>query len=315
MTRILITGAGGFVGIYLIKELQKNPSNDIYGAIYKSTTDISNLLPADHIVSGDLTDFSFAQDLIKQTAPDVIYHLAAISVVSDDPSQTTKVMNTNSNLSFNILESTKLHAPHARFISICSANVYGLVNQSDLPINEAVPFRPLNAYAVSKITQEMLSLEYHLSSNLDVVILRPFNHTGPGQTPSFLIPALAKQFATITNNSNPSIEIGNIENSRDYTDVRDIARAYVLASEKCLSGEVYNVGSGRSYKTSEIIKMFEEITSTKVEIREKDNLVRKSDVPMLVADATKFTTLTGWQPQISLETTLSDILEYERTKN
>lgn len=310
--KILITGAGGFVGTYLIKELQKNANNEIYGAVYKSTSDISTLLPSDHIMTGDLTDFSFAEKLIKTTTPDLIYHLAAISIVTDDPSQTTEVMNINTTLTFNVLESTKLHAPKTRFVSVCSANVYGLVNDSDLPIDESTPLRPLNAYAVSKITEEMLSLEYHLAHGLDMVILRPFNHTGPGQTTNFLIPTLAKQFIAIEKGAEAVIEVGNTESSRDYTDVRDMARAYVLAGEKCISGEVYNIGSGHSYKTSLIIEMFQEITGIKVTTKEKDNLVRKSDVPILVANASKFSDLTAWKPSIPLQKTISDILDNYR---
>lgn len=314
MKKILITGAGGFVGTHLIRALKESGDSEIFAAVYKSTSDISALIPEDHIIPGDLTDFAFAEKLIKMTMPDVIYHLAAISVVTDDPTRTNNVMNTNSTLSFNILESTRLHAPKARFISVCSANVYGLVSDTDLPISESTPFRPLNAYAVSKITQEMLSLQYYLSYGLDVVILRPFNHTGVGQTTNFLIPALAEQFSAIEKGVAPIIEVGNVENSRDYTDVRDIAKAYILASEKCLAGEAYNIGSSRSYKTSEIIAMFEDILGKKVEIREKDQLVRKSDVPILVSDTTKFHKVTGWEPKILLRETISDILESYRHK-
>ncbi len=312
MKKILITGAGGFVGTHLIRALKEAGEVEIFASVFKSTSDISTLLSEDHIIAGDLTDFAFTEQLVKTSQPDVIYHLAAISIVTDDPSQTTAVMSTNSTISFNILESTRLYAPHARFISICSANVYGLVGASDLPIKESTPLRPLNAYAVSKITQEMLSLEYHLAYGLDVVILRPFNHTGPGQTESFLLPALAKQFASIQKGAEPVIEIGNTESSRDYTDVRDMVRAYILASEKCLSGEVYNIGSGVSYKTRAIIEMFEEVSGIKVTIKEKDQLVRKSDVPILVADASKFSSLTTWKPSISMQQTISDILDSYR---
>jgi GDP-4-dehydro-6-deoxy-D-mannose reductase len=312
MKKILITGAGGFVGTHLIHALKKAGEVEIFASVYKSTSDISALLPADHIIAGDLTDFAVTEKVISLSSPDVIYHLAAISVVSDDPNQTATVMNTNATLSFNLLESTRLHAPDARFISVCSANVYGLVDPAHLPIDESTPLKPLNAYAVSKITQEMLSLQYHLAFGLDIVMLRPFNHTGPGQTTQFLIPALAKQFVAIKKGAEAVIEVGNTTSSRDYTDVRDVVEAYILASEKGVAGQVYNIGSGHSYKTSEIIQMFEEITGTKVTIKEKDTLVRKSDVPILVADASKFSQLTGWKPNIGMLQTISDILDSYR---
>ncbi len=312
MIKILITGAGGFVGTHLIKELQKNPEVEIFAAVYKSTSDIASLVPSSHISEGDLTDAGFAQKLIQTTKPDVIYHLAALSVVQDSAKHATSVINSNTTISYNILEATKLSAPKARFIAICSANVYGLVDSSEIPIKETTPFRPLNPYAVSKIAQEMLALQYHLAHSLDIVILRPFNHTGVGQTTDFVIPAFAKQFALIEQGATPVIEVGNLETTRDFTDVSDMVRAYVLASEKCESGIAYNIGSGRGYTIHEILDIFQKVTGQTVEIKENQSLVRYSDVPVLIADASKFRESTGWEPKVSLETTISDILNYWR---
>ncbi len=312
MKKILITGAGGFVGTHLIKELQQNPGVEIFAAVYKSTSDIASLVEADHIFEGDLTDYAFAQKLIQTTQPDIIYHLAALSVVHTSPTQATQVMNANTTISYNILESVRLHAPHARFVAICSANVYGAVSNPNKSIDESVPFRPLNPYAVSKIAQEMLALQYHLAHSLDVVILRPFNHTGVGQTTDFVIPAFAKQFVQIEKGATPVIEVGNLETTRDFTDVSDMVKAYVLASEKCVSGTAYNIGSGRGYTIREILNIFQKITGKTVEIKESQSLIRKSDVPVLIADASKFAEATGWEPKVSLETTISDILNYWR---
>lgn len=310
--RILITGAGGFVGTHLIKELQQNPGVEIFAAVYQSTSDIASLVEADHIFEGDLTDYTFAQELIQTTKPDVIYHLAALSVVHDSVEHATSVINSNTTISYNILEATRLSAPQARFIAICSANVYGLVDSSEIPLKETTPFRPLNPYAVSKITQEMLALQYHLAHSLDVVILRPFNHTGVGQTTDFVIPAFAKQFVQIEKGATPVIEVGNLETTRDFTDVSDMVRAYVLASDKCVAGTAYNIGSGRGYTIREILNIFQKITGQTVEIKENQSLIRKSDVPVLIADASKFRESTGWEPKISLEITISDILNYWR---
>ena len=311
--KILITGAGGFVGTYLIRQLQKKTDNEIYGAVYKSTSDISSLLPKNHILEGDLTDFAVAESHLQTVQPDIIYHLAALSVVGNSFANAIKVINTNTNLSFNLFEAARLIVPKARIINICSANVYGAVLDSSRPLTESTPFRPLNPYSVSKINQEMLGLEYHLTYGSDVIALRPFNHTGIGQTTDFLIPRLAQQFAAIEKGQlAPTIEIGNLDSIRDFSDVRDMVRAYVLAAESCLAGEAYNIGSGKGYKVSQVIDIFQSLSQAKVEIKVKKDLVRSADVPALVADFTKFKEATGYFPVISLERTISDILDFYR---
>ena len=311
--KIFITGAGGFVGTYLIRQLQKKADNEIYGAVYKSTSDISSLLPNDHILEGDLTDFAVAESHLQTVQPDIIYHLAALSVVGNSFANAIKVINTNTNLSFNLFEAARLIVPKARIINICSANVYGAVLDSSRPLTESTPFRPLNPYSVSKINQEMLGLEYHLTYGSDVIALRPFNHTGIGQTTDFLIPRLAQQFAAIEKGQlAPTIEIGNLDSIRDFSDVRDMVRAYVLAAESCLAGEAYNIGSGKGYKVSQVIDIFQSLSQAKVEIKVKKDLVRSADVPALVADFTKFKEATGYFPVISLERTISDILDFYR---
>lgn len=311
MTRILVTGAGGFVGSHLIHALKERGEYEIFAAVYKSTSDVSDLIPADHIIEGDLTDATFANRLIEQTQPEVIFHLAALSVVHSSDKQATTVMNANTTLQYNLLEATKNFAPHARFLAICSANEYGLVENTTKPIDELTPLRPLNPYAVSKVTQEMLSLQYHLAYGLDTVMLRPFNHTGPGQTIDFVIPALAKQFVEIKKGQHPpTIEVGNLDNTRDYTDVVDMVEAYILASTKGRSGEIYNIGSGRGATVGQLIEMFKKITGLEVEVTVKDEMVRVADVPSLICDATKFHEATGWSPKVALEQTLKNVYTY-----
>lgn len=312
MKKILITGAGGFVGSHLIKALKASGEVEIFAATYKATSDLTNLIPPDHILVGDLTDLAFAQKLVQTAAPDVVYHLAALSVVHSSASLATSVMNGNTNISYNVLESVKLFAPKARFIAISSGNVYGAVQDTNHPLTEATPLRPLNPYAVSKVTQEMLALQYCLAYGLDVVILRPFNHTGVGQTTDFVIPRLAQQFAKIEKGSTPVIEVGNLDSVRDFTDVSDMVQAYMLAADKCVSGEIYNIGSGQGHTIAEILKTLESLSKVKVEIKVKDSLVRLADVPVLVSESTKFISLTGWEPKVSLARTISDILEYWR---
>lgn len=312
MKRILVTGAGGFAGTHLIHALQSAGETEIFAAVYKASSDISYLVDDAHISSGDLTDFAYAQNLIQTTKPDLIYHLAALSVVHNSAENALKVMNGNTAISYNILEAIRLSAPSARVVAVCSANVYGAVQKTDLPVNESTPFRPLNPYAISKVSQEMLALGHYLSHDMDIIILRPFNHTGVRQTTDFVIPALAKQFAAIAKGAEPTIVVGNLDNIRDFTDVSDMVKAYILASDKCTSGEAYNIGSGVGHTVREIITIFEKLIDKKVEIKSSSHQIRQSDVPVLIADATKFKTITGWAPTISLETTISDILESYR---
>lgn len=313
MAKILITGAGGFVGTYLIKELQQSADNEIFAAVYKSTSDIQGLVSADHIMEGDLTDFDFTSHLLAATSPDIIYHLAALSVVGNSVQKALHVMNSNTTISYNLFEAIKEHVPATRVVAICSANVYGAVQNSRKPIDETTPLRPLNPYAVSKVTQEMLAIQYHLAHGLNMVIIRPFNHTGIGQTTDFVVPRLAEQFAKIEKGVIPPIiEVGNTDTIRDFTDVRDMVRGYTLAAQSGVSGEIYNIGSGVGYSIAQIIDILQSLSSVKVEIKISDQLVRRADVPVLIADPTKFSSLTGWTPSIPLKTTISDILNYYR---
>lgn len=311
--RILVTGSGGFVGSYLIKELQKKPNIEIYGSVYKSTSDVTSLLPPDHLLTGDLTEPDVVSSHVARVKPTLIYHLAALSVVHNSEANALPVLLGNTAISYNLLESTRQIVPSARFVAVCSANEYGSVDASNIPTSESAPLRPLNPYAVSKVTQEMLALQYHLAYSLDVVILRPFNHSGPAQTPDFVLPRLARRVVDIEREiSLPTLELGSGSAIRDFTDVRDMVRAYILAAEMGESGQVYNIGSGVGHSIRQIAEIFQSISRKKFVIKEMPELSRTSDVPSLVADITRFRDLTAYQPTISLERTISDILEYER---
>lgn len=297
MTNILITGAGGFVGGYLSTELEKDQENKIISSKYSPST--------------DLTNFAYTSSLVQTARPDIIYNLAAISRVESTVEDTTKIINNNAILTYNLLEAARLHAPRARIITISSGNVYGQVLPGESILKESSPLRPLNAYAVSKLSQEFLTLQYHYAYQLDTVILRPFNHTGPGQSSDFVIPAFARQFAAIIKGEgNPTIKVGNLHTSRDFTDVRDMVKAYRLAAQKCQSGEIYNIGRGVAYTIGDILNLLKDISGVTVNIQTDESKIRSADVPALVADSSKFRSVTKWEPAITFEQTLRDVLQY-----
>lgn len=314
--RVLITGAGGFVGSYLINELKKDDEYEIFGSVYQSTSDISALLSKDHILVGDLTDPIVASAHLQSSKPDLIFHLAALSIVHDSHVKALPIMQKNTAISYNLLEAARTVSPQARFVAICSANIYGDVDPSQVPIKESTPMRPLNPYAISKATQELLAQQYYLAHGLDVVIIRPFNHTGIGQTADFLIPNLAKILVQIENSVvEPVIKLGNLDSVRDFTDVRDMVRGYVMLAKKGESGQIYNLGSGRGYSVREIGGIFRSHAKKGFELIHDPALDRPADVPVLIADTSKAEKLIKFEPQFSLESTILDILEYERKQH
>ena len=311
--RVLITGAGGFVGQYLISELQKNPENEIFGSLNSQNPQLKKKLSDSHLFYGDLTDPVVTSEQIKAVRPNLVFHLASLSTVHDSNTNALRVMQQNTAISYNLFESLRLYSPTTRTIAICSANEYGAVAPSFIPTSETTPFRPLNPYAVSKITQEMIALQYHLAHGMDIVIARPFNHSGPGQTHDFVLPKIAHQVVAIERGNSPAIlEIGSAESMRDFSDVRDMVRAYVQLGELGDSGEAYNLGSGVAHSIREIAHTFLELSQIPFDIVEQQNLNRHEDVPTLIADTSKFNQLAPFIPTISLKSTLSDILEYER---
>jgi GDP-4-dehydro-6-deoxy-D-mannose reductase len=191
--------------------------------------------------------------------------------------------------------------------------VYGQVMPTDLPIDEETPLRPTNPYAVSKITQDYLGLQYILSYKFDVVIVRPFNHTGPGQSPSFAIPAFARQIALIEKDKQePILKVGNLSAKRDFSDVRDIVKGYTQLMEKGKTGEIYNIGSGKSRSTKELLDLLLLLTDKKIKVEEDPSKIRPIEVPDTYCNFEKINSLTGWTPGISIEKTLQDTLDYWR---
>ncbi|HEY0068550.1 MAG TPA: GDP-mannose 4,6-dehydratase, partial [Chloroflexia bacterium] len=204
-------------------------------------------------------------------------------------------------------------SPTARILVACSSEQYGLARPEDIPIDEDTPFRPNNPYAVSKIAQDALAVQHFLSWGQQTIRVRAFNHIGPGQSELFVASAFARQVARIEAGlQEPVLYVGNLEAERDFTDVRDMVRAYLLAITQGEPGGVYNIGSGQAYTIQSLLDAFLAASKVPVEVRQDPARMRPSDIPVLLCDASRFKQRTGWVPQIPLERTLHDILDYWR---
>lgn len=306
--RILITGAGGFVGHHLANHLRDSqPAATLYGTTLFPEETVSSAIDIAQQI--DLKEPQQARDLLRDRAPDLIFHLAAQAFVPrsfDDPWET---LENNIRAQLNITQACLELDLRPRIVVISSAEVYGAVSPAQLPLDERTEIRPTNPYSVSKVAQDMLALQVHLSHRLPIMRARPFNHIGPGQNTRFVAPAFAIQIAKIeANRQEPFIYVGNLEAKRDFTDVRDIARAYTLIAEKGAPGEAYNVASGSATSVRQILNSLLALTDIDIEVRVDRARLRPVDIPEIRGDAGKLRRDTGWTPSFTLQETLKDVL-------
>ena len=316
MKKVLITGISGFVGKHLAQRLLDLNDYQIVGTYFSdgSADKLSQIKDKVHLERIDLTDKDLVASLISTHKPDWIFHLAAQSAPSLSFKIPAETITTNMVSEVNLFEALKNNdLKNTRVLVVSSTEVYGKVDPKDLPIKEEASFRPVNTYAVSKIGQEYLGVQYNLSYALDIVRVRPFNHIGPGQEAKFALPSWARQIAQIEKKqTDPVMKVGNLEAKRDLTDVRDIVKAHILALEKGKAGDVYNLGTGKSYAMKEVLDKLLSLSTVKISVEKDPALMRPADVPNLVSNSEKFRALSGWKPEISLEQTLKDILDYWR---
>ena len=315
--RVLITGAGGFVGKHLIDALSAQTDNEIF-ATALDEREASNIdLPVDHITLIDITDKKAVGELFERVKPEQIYHLAAQSSVGLSWKIPALTLRVNIEGTVNILET--MHSQNmleSKILLIGSAEQYGTVTAEDLPISEKQAVVAGNPYAISKIAQEQLAAVYKDAYGLKVCIVRAFNHIGVGQRPDFVISDWAHQIVEIERGEKePKLFVGNIKVRRDFTDVRDIVRAYMLIMEKGESGQIYNVGSGKSVSLEELLRTMISLSDRKdIAVEVDPSKVRAADIEDLVSDNRKLIEATGWQKTIPLEQTLTDILNSLRNK-
>ena len=311
--KALITGITGFVGSHLAEHLLAR-GDEVYGTMrWRSRMDnINHIKNKIKFIETDIRDSYSIEKAIMSVEPDVIFHLAAQSFVHTSFHAPQETLSTNIIGTVNLLEAIR-NSKISPVIQIAgSSEEYGLVHENETPIKETNQLRPLSQYAVSKVAQDLLGYQYHKSYGIKTVITRAFNHEGPRRGEVFSTSNFAKQIAEIERGAEPVIQVGNLDSSRDFTDVRDVVRAYTVAVEKCDYGEAYNICSGKAWKISEMLKLLLSMSTKKIEIREDPARMRPSDVQLLLGDFSKFHKKTGWKPEIPFDKTMKDLLDYWR---
>jgi GDP-4-dehydro-6-deoxy-D-mannose reductase len=308
--KALIIGGGGFVGPYLVRELVQNQGMEV--DVTKTEKEEVNL-PNVTVHNLDILDIAQIAELLNRLKPAYIFHLAAQSSVAYSWKNPGLTIDVNIKGCANLLDAVKDLDYKPRVLLIGSGEEYGHIKDGECPIVEDNVLRPGNIYAATKSCQNMLGRIYAQGYGLDIMMVRAFNHIGPNQTPTFVVADFCKQVADIEKGlAEPIIYVGNLSAKRDFTDVRDVVRAYGLLVQGGISGETYNVGTGHAIAIQEILDMIVGMSSAKISVRVDENKLRPVDVPIIEPDITKIKNTVGWTPRIKLETTLQETLNYWR---
>ncbi len=309
--KALIIGGAGFVGGYLIRELSSHG--------YETH---ATCLPSENIESEDCTvhtldilDKAAVSELFRSTAPDTVIHLAAQSSVAVSWKKPQLTADINVIGSINVLEAMREYGGSMRLILIGSGEEYGFIREGACPLSEEEALRPGNVYAATKACQGMLGEIYARAYGLDIIMVRAFNHSGPGQLPMFVISDFCRQIAEIEKGMREAeMRVGNLSAMRDFTDVRDVVRAYRLLAEKGISGRTYNVGRGSAVAVKEILDTAVSMARVPVTVTQDPARMRASDIPLIEPDVTRIYSDTGWRAEISMKQTIEDTLNYWREK-
>ncbi len=309
--KIFVTGSEGFVGQHLVDLLKKD--HFVIGLSRQE-----KLEPKENIeyINGDILDSSLIPQILEKYRPEAIIHLAAIAVTwSKDYEQLFSInfMGTL-NIFESVLKVKEKSDYDPKVIYVSTADVYGKTTSPE-NITEDAPFFPINHYAVSKVAADRLSYQYSQTKKLKVAIARPFNHAGPVQKKGFFVPDMASQIAGLEKSPDKNeLFVGNLQSQKDFLDVRDVVKAYkALIESDFKSGEAYNISSGKAIKFEDLLNTLLKLSSKKITVKQDPERMRSSEIPLLVGNNTKFTNLTGWHPEYSIEQTLEDTLNYWRS--
>jgi GDP-4-dehydro-6-deoxy-D-mannose reductase len=289
--RAFVTGGSGFVAGWLRRHLEASGDE---------------VVSVDETV--DIADSEGMRKVVVEAAPDAIYHLAAIAHVGRSWEEPREVFRVNAVGTLELLQAALACRRPPTVLLIGSAEVYGTVSPEQLPLTEEAPLRPVSPYAASKVAAEFLGLQAFLGYGLPVVRVRAFNHIGPGQHPSFVVPAFAQRILDALNRSERTLPVGNLTARRDFTDVRDVVRAYRLLVERGVPGEAYNVCSGSHVSIEEVARRLLTLAGAELDLTVDPELVRPVEIPVLSGSPAKMAAATGWQPSVSLDQTLRDVL-------
>lgn len=298
--RSFVTGASGFVGSHLLEHLREH-GDEVIG-------------PGDGVgyAEVDITDRTAITVALVDARPEVVYHLAAQADVADSWDDPVETLRVNVEGTLNVLDAARL-AGASRVLAVTSADIYGRVSEADLPLAESAPLRPVSPYAASKAAADMLCLQATLGHGLDVIRVRAFNHLGPGQSDKFVASGLASRIVANERSGADVVRVGNLDARRDFTDVRDVVRAYRLLMTMGAAGEVYNVCSGVDRTVQALADKLVAQAESAMRLVTDPELLRPVDVEVLRGDPSKIQRATGWKPEIPIDTTLHDLLEFWRS--
>ncbi len=314
--KALITGISGFVGSHLAEYLLEATDWEVAGTVFGPYGNIADICGQLELYPAELSRLDVVTFILEQARPDAIFHLAAQPLVSASQRDPWGTLETNIRMQLSLLEGIVRVKPDCRVLVIGSSEEYGQVLPEELPVDEGTPLRPMNPYALSKVAQDLMGLQYHLAHGLHVVRARPFNHIGPRQGLGFVAADFASQIAAAELGlQQPVISVGNLNARRDFSDVRDVVQAYVALITEGVRGQVYNIGAGESHSIQEILDTLLTMSRIPIEVQQDPDRTRPSDMPDIVCDATRLRELCGWRARIPLAQSLQDVLEYwRRTK-
>lgn len=313
MRKVLITGIAGFAGSHLAERLARH--SEVWGLHIDAN--LSNLagIQGINLIECDLTDYEKLREIIKKLRPHSVYHLAGQSMPSYSFGHPGETLRTNIFSTLNIFEAITECSPETVVLNIGSGDEYGDVSEDELPVSEKAELRPLNPYAVSKVTQDLLAFQYWKSKGLKAVRARPFNHIGPRQSESFVTAEFAKRIAEIEAGKikEKTLMVGNLDAAKDFSDVRDMVAAYELLVEKGSPGEVYNICSGTAYRIKDIAEKLLSFSEEDIEIVQDPAKKRPTDTVAIYGDNSRVKSL-GWSPKHTFDETLRVLLEYWRDR-
>jgi GDP-4-dehydro-6-deoxy-D-mannose reductase len=313
MSKALIVGAAGFVGSYLAAACRDEFKMEVVAT--KLPHEVLPAMDGVEVLDLNIMNKDDIVELLMSVRPDYIFHLAAQSSVAVAWKNPGLTVDVNIKGSLNLMDAVRELYYKPRILMIGSGEEYGHIRPGETPISEDNNLRPGNIYAATKACQNMIGTIYARAYDMQIMLVRAFNHIGPNQAPLFVVADFCKQVAEIEKGlREPVMYVGNLSAERDFTDVRDVVRAYGLLVQKGEAGQTYNVGSGHAMPISEILDMIIARSESQIEVRVDQNKIRPVDVPIIEADTTKLKETTGWEQRIPLEQTIQETLDYWRAR-